>query len=177
MLSADEEAEFWGLYEETSKVLFRKAFRMCRGHRDDADDALQRTYLIALERWPDLSGLVNGQRRSWLATTLMREVLQIWRSQHRARETELQDDAERPKPGTPDSADAIWASDRYHDVCRAIAMLQGRQRDVVALHCLAGYEISEVADMLGIHRSTVRVHLHAGRHRLREILAGEEGPA
>lgn len=53
--------------------------------------------------------------------------------------------------------------------------MKGRQRDVIALHCLAGYEIAEIADMLEISFSTVRVHLHAGRQRLQEIMAGEEG--
>ena len=61
------------------------------------------------------------------------------------------------------SADAVFAADRYHKACQAIARLDGRQRDVIALHCLAGYEISEVAEMLGISPATVRVHLHAGR--------------
>jgi DNA-directed RNA polymerase specialized sigma24 family protein len=45
------------------------------------------------------------------------------------------------------------------------------------LHCLAGYEISEVAEMLGISSSTARVHLHTGRRRLLKIMAGEEGSA
>jgi hypothetical protein len=58
-----------------------------------------------------------------------------------------------------------------------IAQLDGRQRDVMALHCLAGYEISEVAEMLGINSATVRVHLHDGRRHLLKIMAPEEGPA
>lgn len=177
MLSADEDAQFWTFYRKTSEALFRKAYRICRGHQADADDAHQRTYLKALEHWPTVSGLTDQQRNAWLATTLAREVLQIWRTPHRSRETGSHDDAGQ-RPGAAvgaDGADAVFAADRYHKACQGIARLEGRQRDVIALHCLAGYEISEVAEMLGIRTSTARVHLHAGRRRLLAIMAGEEG--
>jgi RNA polymerase sigma factor (sigma-70 family) len=176
LLSADEEAQFWTFYRKTSETLFRKAYRMCRGHQADADDAHQRTYLKALEHWPDVSGLADQQRSAWLATTLMREVLQIWRAPHRSRETGSHDDAGQ-QPGAPAGTDGPDVADRYFKACRGIARLEGRQRDIIALHCLAGYEISEVAEMLGISPATVRVHLHAGRRHLLEIMAGEEGSA
>jgi RNA polymerase sigma factor (sigma-70 family) len=178
LLSADEDAEFWVLYRKSSEALFPKAYRMCRGHQADADDAHQRTYLKALEHWPTVSGLADQKRNAWLATTLAREVLQIWRAPHRSRETQSHDDAgQRPSaPVSADSPDALFAADRYHKACHGIARLEGRQRDVIALHCLAGYELSEVAEMLGISSSTVRVHLHTGRRRLLEIM-GEEEPA
>jgi DNA-directed RNA polymerase specialized sigma24 family protein len=35
-------------------------------------------------------------------------------------------------------------------------------------------EIDEVADRMGIASPTVRVHLHRGRKRLRELLGSEE---
>jgi RNA polymerase sigma-70 factor (ECF subfamily) len=151
---------------------------MCRGHQADADDAHQRTYLRALEHWPTVSGLADQQRNAWLATTLAREVLQIWRTPHRSREAEALEGAGRPdKPEDTGGADAVFAADLYHKACQGIVRLEGRQRDVIVLHCLAGYEISEVAEMLGISRSTVRVHLHTGRRSLLKIMAREEGSA
>ncbi len=177
MLSTDEEAQFWSFYRKTSEALFRKAYRMCRGHQADADDVHQRTYLKALEHWPTVSGLADRQRDAWLATTLAREALQIWRAPHRSREAGPRDDTERYPDASTGDADAVVAADRYRKACRAIAQLDGRQREVIALHCLAGYEISEVAEMLGISSVTVRVHLHVGRERLREIVAREEGSA
>jgi RNA polymerase sigma factor (sigma-70 family) len=179
LLSAAEDAQFWIFYRKTSEALFRKAYRMCRGHQADAEDAHQRTYLRALEHWPTVSALNDQQRNGWLATTLTREVLQIWRALHRSRETGGHDDAAE-RSGTPagaDGPDAVFVADRYRKACRGIAQLEGRPRDVIALHCLGGYEISEVATMLGISAPTVRVHLHVARRRLREIVAGAEEPA
>ena len=70
---------------------------------------------------------------------------------------------------------SLSARSEYRRTCRAIARLQGREREVIALHCLAGYEIHEVAEILEISASTVRVHVHNGRTRLREILAAGGG--
>jgi RNA polymerase sigma factor (sigma-70 family) len=174
LLSADEEAQFWTFYQKTAEALFRKAYRMCRGHQADADDAHQRAYIRALEHWRLVGSLGDHQRSAWLATTLAREVLQIWRSPHRTRELLSDDDGGR-LASVPADADAVHAADRYDRACCAIAQLEGRQLDVIALHCLAGYKVSEVAEMLGISPSTVRVHLHGGRIRLAEIMAREEG--
>jgi RNA polymerase sigma factor (sigma-70 family) len=175
LLSTDEEAQFWSFYQKTSEALFRKAYRMCRGHQADADDVHQRTYIKALEHWPTVSGLADRQRDGWLATTLAREALQIWRAPYRSRETGLRDDVERHPSVWAGESDAVIAADRYRNVCQAIAQLDGRQREVIALHCLAGYEISEIAEMLGISSVTVRVHLQGGRGRIRKIMAGKEG--
>lgn len=85
-------------------------------------------------------------------------------------------DDTRHATGAPaGDADAVVTADRYREVCRAIVRLQVRQREVIALHCLAGYEISEVAEMLEISPATVRVHLHVGRQRLVKIMAGGGG--
>jgi RNA polymerase sigma-70 factor, ECF subfamily len=179
LLSPAEEDQFWTLYRKTSETLFRKAYRMCRGHQADAEDAHQRTYLKSLEHWPTVSSLSEQQQNAWLATTLVREVLQIWRAPHRSRETRLEEDASQLPSASFNAGglDAALATVQYRKTCEAIARLKGRQRDVIALRCLAGYEVAQVAEMLGIAPSTVRVHLHAGRRRLGEIMAGEEDPS
>jgi RNA polymerase sigma factor (sigma-70 family) len=174
LLSAAEEEQFWALYLKTSETLYRKAFRMCRGHEADARDSQQATYLKALVHWDTFSSLTDPQRHAWLATTLMREVLQIWRAPHRSRETSSHGSTQEQSGPVADS-DAVHEKGQFDRACRAIAILEGRQREVIALHCLAGYEIQEVAQMLGISTSTVRVHLHGGRQRLKAIMGGQEG--
>jgi RNA polymerase sigma factor (sigma-70 family) len=173
MLSASEEAQFFVFHAKTSPGLFRKAYRMCRGHEADAQDALQLTYLKAMEHWLTLSSLTDPQRHGWLATTLTREILQMWRAPHRSRETGPSEDS-RAEPADADNASVTEHRDRLHQACRVIAGLGGRPGEVMALHCLAGYEISEVAEILGISQGTVRVHLHTGRVRLQAMVAGHE---
>jgi RNA polymerase sigma-70 factor (ECF subfamily) len=179
MLNADEEEKFWVFYAKTSQALSRKAFRMCGGHQADAEDALQRAYLKALQNWCTVADLADQQRFAWMATTLSREVLQMWREPHRTRETESCDDESRQQVSPVGAAvdDALVARDRYRQACRAIARLGGRQSEILMLHCIAGYEMVEIAEMLDISPATVRVHLHDGRKGLRATIGGEEETA
>jgi len=55
--------------------------------------------------------------------------------------------------------------------------LSVRQRQAVVLRDWAGFETSEVASMLGVRESTVRVHLARGRQALRQSLSVEEREA
>ena len=174
MLAADEEADFFDFHAKTSPGLFHKAYRMCRGNEADAHDVLQQTYLKAMLRWSIVSGLSDPQRHRWLATTLTREVLQMWRTPHRSRET-APDDGDGPELASPDNTSVIEHRDRLRRACQAIARMDGRPAEVMALHCLAGYEIAEVAEILEIDQATVRVHLHKARTRLRTMMAGQEG--
>jgi DNA-directed RNA polymerase specialized sigma24 family protein len=83
VLNADDEVQFWAIYQKNSEWLFRQAFRMCLGHEADAQDAHQRAYLRVLEHWGTFGAVTDSQRHAWLARTLAREVLQIWREPHR----------------------------------------------------------------------------------------------
>ncbi|MBI4258958.1 MAG: sigma-70 family RNA polymerase sigma factor [Actinobacteria bacterium] len=60
------------------------------------------------------------------------------------------------------------------DVAVALSGLPMRQRQAVVLRDWAGFETSEVAAMLGMRESTVRVHLSRARERLRAALSVEE---
>ena len=63
------------------------------------------------------------------------------------------------------------------EVFAALGRLSLRQRQVVALRDWAGFETDEVASMLGMSASTVRVHLARGRASLRETLDVKEQEA
>jgi RNA polymerase sigma-70 factor, ECF subfamily len=62
-----------------------------------------------------------------------------------------------------------------HEVVRSLSGLPVRQRQAVVLRDWAGMETREVAEVLGLAESTVRVHLARGRAALRSVLRTEEG--
>jgi RNA polymerase sigma factor (sigma-70 family) len=76
-----------------------------------------------------------------------------------------------PAASTPDEFDA--ALERT-DVFAALRELPMRQRQSVVLRDWAGFEARDVARMLGMRESTVRVHLARGRASLRQALSVEE---
>src|SRR4051794_5968703 len=66
-----------------------------------------------------------------------------------------------------DPADA--AIDR-EDIAAALRVLPLRQRQAVVLRDWAGFPTRDIASLLSIRESTVRVHLARGRERLRGLL-------
>jgi RNA polymerase sigma-70 factor (ECF subfamily) len=72
--------------------------------------------------------------------------------------------------------EASGALDRQ-EVFTALARLSVRQRQTVTLRDWAGFETDEVAVMLGMKPSTVRVHLARGREALRATLGVKEQEA
>jgi RNA polymerase sigma factor (sigma-70 family) len=70
--------------------------------------------------------------------------------------------------------DDIAASDERRTVFAALAELPLRQRQALVLRDWAGFETGEVARMLGMRESTVRVHLSRAREATRRRLSVEE---
>jgi RNA polymerase sigma-70 factor, ECF subfamily len=60
-------------------------------------------------------------------------------------------------------------------VTQALKQLPTKQRAAVVLHYYADRPIREIADVLGTSSSTVAVHLHRGRDRLRDLLGDDDG--
>lgn len=57
---------------------------------------------------------------------------------------------------------------------RAMRRLSPSQRAAIVLRFEEGYSVEEVAHRMGMAAPTVRVHIHRGRKRLREILGSED---
>jgi RNA polymerase sigma-70 factor, ECF subfamily len=56
----------------------------------------------------------------------------------------------------------------------ALRRLSANQRAAIVLRHVLDLDVAEVARRMGIATPTVRVHLHRGRARLRELLGAEE---
>jgi RNA polymerase sigma-70 factor (ECF subfamily) len=56
----------------------------------------------------------------------------------------------------------------------ALRRLSPNQRAAIVLRHVVDLEVSEIARRMGTAAPTVRVHLHRGRKRLRDLLGAEE---
>jgi RNA polymerase sigma-70 factor (ECF subfamily) len=61
------------------------------------------------------------------------------------------------------------------DLVAALRQLSPNQRAADVLRHVLDLDVREVAHRMGIAPPTVRVHLHRGRRRLRELLGTDEG--
>jgi RNA polymerase sigma-70 factor, ECF subfamily len=72
------------------------------------------------------------------------------------------------------AVDELARSALQREVFDALRALPVRQRQAVVLRDWAGYETNQVASVLGMRPSTVRVHLSRGRAALRRRLSVED---
>jgi len=126
-------------------------------HRD-AEDAVQEAYCQVWLALPRLRS--SSAFRAWLRRITVREAGRFRRR------------AVAGSPGTDESLLQQAPNQRDGDVAKALARLPERQRAVLYLGEIEGLTDAEVAESLGIRRSTVRVHRQRGRNRLRKLLDG-----
>ncbi len=126
-----------------------------RAVEDVAQDAL----VIARHRWHDISSYDKPE--AWVLKVAIR-LMRRWQ-QRQERET--------PLVVAPDVAEQVHEVELVH---AALRELSPRHREVVALHHLLGYSVSEIASVLVVGESTVRTHLSRGRDELRRILGGSD---
>lgn len=63
--------------------------------------------------------------------------------------------------------------DENRDLTEVLRILDKKQRLCVLLHYIEGYSVREVAGMLGIGESAVKLRLMRGRRKLKELLSEE----
>ncbi len=116
-----------------------------------ADDAVQDTLLIALERAPREAS-ERGRLRGWLAAVLRNRV----RDEHRSERSrgERQRIAARPEALEVDSS--LEALSVQRDVVEAVLALDEPYREVIVLRYLRGHDVNETARRLGIHRRSLQ---------------------
>lgn len=138
---------FQTLVERWQERLWRHALRLT-GREDGAWDVLQET-------WMDVSQGIRrladaGAFRAWIYQVTSRRAL----------------DWHRRRGGSPEDLGDVEPADVGHEptdteeaVRAAITQLSGTQRVALSLHYLEGFEITEVAEILGIPEGTVKSRL------------------
>ena len=143
------------VFETDGARLWRAVFAYTQS-REITDDAVAEAFAQCLRR-----GDVVDDPRAW-----------VWTAAFRIAGGELRDRSRSDQ--LPELPVDQPLDDDPERLLRALRTLPANQRAVLVLRGYAGYRTEEVAEMLGIGRATVRVHLSRGRRRLRQLL-DEEG--
>ncbi|MBM3962290.1 MAG: sigma-70 family RNA polymerase sigma factor, partial [Planctomycetes bacterium] len=165
------------VFDRCSSELLPLAMHLT-GHPADAEDALQATFVTAIEKRADWDA---GQPLlPWLVGILALHGKKLHERRGRRREVPPPDDREAlaalaaSDPSAPDPEDApIAASERRELVERLRAHVQAlpdEQRSVVLLQLEHGLRPAQIAEALGVPPGTVRMRLHRGLKALRGLL-------
>ena len=140
------------------------------GKHEDAEDAAQEGFLVALER---LEECRNPDRfGGWLLTIVRNRSKNLIRRES-LRETDEVPPGARSSMPTPDRV--TEAAELRGLLEEAMQELSEVQREIVMLHDLEGWKHREIAERLDLPPGTVRSHLHFARKALREALRNFPG--
>ncbi len=140
----------------------RIAFFVC-GDLDIAEEAEQSAWGVAYRRLKDLKD--PERLRPWLMSVAANEARQIVRSRHRrtVREIAVTD------PTQPRDVDQAALMDLH----AALGRLDPKDRAIVGLRFIGGFESAEIGRAVGMTASGVRVRLHRLLGRLRKDLGDD----
>jgi len=130
-------------------------------NEQDVQDAIQETFCRYLEKSPDFRDAEH--EKAWLirvATNICRDMIRF-RIRH-------------PKVSI-DEVENTLAAPEEKEILRELLELPVKQKTVIYLHYVEGYQVREIADILGIKESAVKVRLMRGRRQMREMISMEGG--
>ena len=146
--------DFDRLFREDGPGLWRTIYAFSGGRRDVTEEAVAEAFARALQHAPGIRDPI-----AW-----------IYRTAFRIARDELRRDTRRG------AAMETGAEDRAGtgELLRALRQLSPNQRAAIVLRYEVDLPVDEIARRMGVAAPTVRVHLHRGRARLRELLGDEE---
>ena len=145
------------LVTKHENTLYRAALAIL-GDVQEAEDAVQDTFLRYLEKRPELKD--ENHERAWLLKVTANRCKSVLRSRNRHPAVELLDVYPAPDNDT-------------RELVEAVLTLPANQRAAVHLFYYEGYSTEEIAAILGQRPGTVRSHLSRAREALRQKLKGD----
>ena len=159
----EEQSKFVILYEEYREYMYRVAFAILR-NVEDAEDAVQYAFMKIAENIKKVDEPVCLKTRGYVVTIVRNRAIDIYRRKQKHPHVEYRDAF---KGFTVDY-------DGDNIVAACILKLNERQRNVLILKHHQGYDLREIAGMLGItYRNALQIEQRA-KAKLR-ILCEEEG--
>ena len=159
---AGDEVAFARIVATHHDDMARIAYFVC-GDLDIAEEAEQSAWAVAYRRLKDLRD--PGRLRAWLMSVAANEARQIVRSRRRRTVRELSV-VDPTAPLDVDRAALI-------DLGEALARLDARDRAIVGMRFIGGFDSAEIGREMGMTASAVRVRLHRLLERLRKDLGDD----
>ncbi|MBR3553684.1 MAG: RNA polymerase sigma factor [Clostridia bacterium] len=143
------------LFETYRQNVYAAAFSICK-NAADAEDVLQETFLQYHKT--DKSFENEQHIKAWLLRTAMSRATDLYRKRKRRGETALEDWAQTLPFPSPESS-------RLFDAVMALPEIY---RSVIHLFYYEDYSVGEIAQILHLTQSNVKVRLSRGRALLKE---------
>lgn len=160
-------------FEATVERYQRKVYSFAHyllSNREEAEDITQE---VLLRYWRNQPGVHDDGAGAWLLRVTRNACYDLLRRRRTAAalglESGIDDEAAHEVPSAePDPESRVQDSDFRRRLLAALDELGEPYKSVVLLREVQGLAHREIGEALGIHETTVRVHLHRGRRKLRD---------
>lgn len=146
------------LVQQHTDRLYRLALSYCR-NREDAEDVVQEVFIKYLKHRGTFQN--EAQLRSWLLKVTANTCRDLLRSPWRHRRCSLEEIGEPAVLMEEESA-----------LLTAVLGLPTKYRGIVHLYYYEDYSVADIAEILEISESAVRMRLLRARQRLKDELEG-----
>ncbi len=147
--------DFAEIFRSDGPGLWRTIYAFTGGRRDVAEDVTAEAFARGIAH----------------AGTIRDPLPWLYRTAFRLAQDEVRTERRRAAPADPPAAQD---PPEVAGLMRALRELSPNQRAAIVLRYEADLPVADVARRMGIAQPTVRVHIHRGRARLRDLLGDEE---
>ena len=149
------EHDFAALFREHAGAVYRTLYAFTAGRRAIAEEATAEAFARAVAHADRVRDPVP-----WVYRTAFRIAV---------------DELRRERRTPPEAAEGVEAAPAgLGELVEALRELSPNQRAAIVLRYEADLPVADIARRMGTSAATVRVHLHRGRNRLRELLGAQE---
>jgi RNA polymerase sigma-70 factor (ECF subfamily) len=162
---------FAQVYAQYERQVYRYAFHLL-GHRDDADDVKQETFVKAFLAMPGFRSEASLQ--TWLLKicgNLCRDRIKSWDKRKVQYDARLEQDMLPGDAFAEDPMHVVARSQMTETVFLALQGMPAAQREIILLHEVEDLSYEEIANVLGCSRTSVKLRIFRARRCLKERVA------
>jgi RNA polymerase sigma-70 factor, ECF subfamily len=172
LMDEPSRCRFEVLYLEYRQLMFFAANQIL--HDENlAEDAVHEAFMRILQNFNKFSFLDCNKTRSTFVLIVKNIAIDILRKRMRQTTLSLDDYEELLSSDEPDPEEDWLARETSQEILTAVNRMKPIYADILALSVVCEMKSDEIASLLGLPPSTVRVRLHRGRHQLMELLKGD----
>jgi RNA polymerase sigma factor (sigma-70 family) len=159
-----EPAAYQSLYRQHAKAMYNTAYRLLNNHAD-CEDVLQEAFTDAFRSLNRFN--FNFTFGTWVKKIVVNKCINHLRKK---KAVMLPIGEKTPEPAAESGPDEWQHAARVDAIRQGIAELPDAYRAVLSLYLFEDYSQEEIAGLLGISHSNVRVQYMRGKQKLIELL-------
>ncbi len=149
-------------YEKYADMLYRLALSHLK-NPEDAEDTVQEVFVKYMHHFAILTD--EEHERAWLIRTTVNRCYDLLRYNSRRNHEALDELTEEI---------AAEENEQHIEIFQILEKLPVKNKTVIVLHYLEGFSVEEIARMLRISVSAVKMRLSRGREQMKEVIEREE---